>query len=191
MYGLRLRPVGLRLSLFFAVLLLWGCGTGAGQLKNKQVALSEISAEDQPIVVTAGDGSMRRVALDGSEGVGAKAGALLSSEEGDLAAAQALRPKECSGGPEGGGKLILEFYQGNARLSVSRVNGQLVELVVLAGDKGGTNLLEPPIQPYFFSDTCELVVFGFDGQIWVVEVDSRRVSPLAPGVDAFTLARTD
>jgi len=171
-----------------AALLLWGCSTGSGQLSNEQVELHEISAEEQVIVVSAEDGSMRQVALDGSKGMGARAGAEISPGEGELAAAQARRPKECDGGPSKGAKLILEYYQGNARMSVSRPNGQLVELLRVAGHAGGSNSLEPPIHPYFFSDTCELVVFGFDKQIWAVEVDSRRMSLLSKGVDAFALS---
>ncbi|AWV88711.1 hypothetical protein DN745_04915 [Bradymonas sediminis] len=172
-----------------AVLLLSGCGVGSGQLMNEQVELHEISAEAQVIVVSSEDGTMRRVALDGSEGVGAEAGGEMSPEEGDLAATRARRPKECGNGPKSGGKLMLEYNQGNARLSLARASGQVIELVRVAGHAGGSNLLEPPIQPYFFSDTCDLVVLGFEGKIWVLEVASQRISPLASGVDAFALSR--
>lgn len=108
---------------------------------------------------------------------------------GELVPVRGAQPHQCSNGPRAGVRVIVERFGAIARMSLVPVNGGIRKLVEVRGKGSGFNREQPPVSPYFFSDSCELIVFGFDARIWVVDVDTGHVSPLTNGLDAFVLAR--
>ncbi len=104
-----------------------------------------------------------------------------------LARTTGVRPTKCIDGPRAGDELVSQLDDKIASIDLVRAGSEPRPLVIVEGLDTKSPDYRNTLHHYFFSNTCQLVVFTFDGQIWVADVETGRISPLKKGRDAFAL----
>lgn len=104
-----------------------------------------------------------------------------------FARTRGVRPTKCSEGPRAGDALVIQETDTDASIDLVQADGDVRPLIIMQGRERGFHDYQSAFSGFFFSNTCELVVFGFQDKIWVADVDTGRVSPLREGRGVFAL----
>ena len=88
------------------------------------------------------------------------------------------------------GRRLQSGYGENPTIEI-RSGSRTSDLVNIEGYQSARYSTAPLFPTYFFSESCDYVVFVYDESVWVVDVDSRVVGRVTSGTDAFPLTKED
>ena len=91
--------------------------------------------------------------------------------------------KKCE---ESGDELV--HQQGGEGIDVLRADGERERLLEIPRRQGGSPSVSL-VNDYFFTESCQEVVFDFGGKVWVIDVESKVTAPLLDGSNPRVIAR--
>jgi len=92
------------------------------------------------------------------------------------------RPTYC---PTTGDQLQEIGFGADEGLTLVSASGEERTLISISGRERGFHDHMPTVSTYYFTDTCEYVVFDLHESVWVVDVATGQVGPITEGRESF------